>query len=140
MKKIKDDDAAFKHLINNMRLSSRRRYHRKEGTLDTAVVKITREYAIEITPEQLKAIYHHQNGRCYWLGVPVTPTSIFIPYNPFAMSVDRLDTSKDYTASNCVITMRMANLGRGAATAEVFRDGLEKVKRQILENELEDAD
>jgi len=127
------ENKAFKKLISNMRLSSRRRYHVKPSTTE-ATVNITRKYAIEVTPEDLKNIYERQGGRCFWLGVKVDPASIFTTNNTFAMSVDRLDTEKDYTKDNCVITLRLANLGRQAMPVELWKANLKSLKAEIAEN------
>lgn len=120
----------WKKVMANMKVSSRRRYHVKEGG-DKAEVRKTRIYAITVTPNDLQAIFEEQGGLCYWLGTPLDPNSVFIPNNPLAISTDRLDNDRDYSRDNIVITTRFANLGRGSTPADEFRSMADILIQQI---------
>ena len=75
---------------------------------------------IDITWEDLEAIFKEQMGKCYWFGIKLDPTGIFESYNPMAISADRIDDDKGYIERNVVICCRMANLGRGKCKATDF--------------------
>ena len=86
---------------------------------------------VDITEDDLRAQFKKQKGRCYWLGIKLTPKDIFKSYYPLAMSVDRLDNDMGYTPNNIVITCRFANLGRGRCTVKEFRKIIKKIKGMV---------
>ena len=58
-----------------------------------------------------------------------------IKNSPFAVSVERLDSSKGYLKDNVVLASRFANRGRGAYDDDDFRPRLNKL---LQEKELRD--
>lgn len=84
----------------------------------------SRTKEVHITVEDLKNQFNKQNGRCYWLGIPINIHNIFIPYHPGAPSVDRLNNKKDYTPENIVICTTYANLGRGLTPVTEMKEFL----------------
>jgi hypothetical protein len=84
-----------------------------------------RKYSYEhnLTPEFVLSLFEKQNGRCYWLGIPLVPSVEC--RNIQRPSLDRLDPSRGYTQDNVVLACQFANMGRCSATAEGFANFLE---------------
>lgn len=61
-----------------------------------------------LTVEELVALYHAQEGRCALTGWPMTLTRRAgrVPTN---LSLDRIDSTKDYTLSNVQLVCQIAN-------------------------------
>ena len=55
---------------------------------------------------------------------------LFVPRSPFAVSVDRLDSSGDYTPDNIVLTLRFSNKGRGSYDDLGFKRRMRKLIRE----------
>ena len=109
--------AAGARVENNPKLQGRIR----KGNQSTAYHEIT------ITIEDLKDQWEKQGGKCYWLGIDMSLEDLMISRSPFAPSVDRLDSSGEYTKENIVLTTRFANLGRGAYDGNDFKERLDKL-------------
>lgn len=90
---------------------------------------------VYITEDDLKQVYARQDGKCYWLGIPMNMDLIFPhihgPYHPLAPSVDRIDDTGDYTIDNIVICVRLANLGRCKCSFERFGEIMQDTLRMI---------
>lgn len=79
-----------------------------------------------ITPGQLVSILVGSEGRCMVTGIEFSdwkPANARIP--PFRMSVDRVDSTKGYTADNCRVVLLCVNLA--------MRDWGDAVMVQIAE-------
>ena len=87
---------------------------------------------IELTPEDLESKFNEQDGKCYWLGIPLNPQDIFEPFNQLAISVDRIDNAKHYTFDNIVICCRFVNLGKGQVNSDKFAYTINKIKQAIM--------
>lgn len=87
----------------------------------------TSHHEIHITIDDLKEQWKKQNGKCYWLRIDMSLPDLMVSRSPFAVSVDRLDSSGHYTKDNIVLTTRFANLGRGAYSGEDFQERLDKL-------------
>jgi len=98
----------WKKLMRNVSLSAKRH---GSVQLNAEIPCIPRE--VRITERHLQKQFEKQKGRCYWFNIPLIPEDIFKTFYPLAMSVDRLDNTKEYTPDNIVIVCRFANLGRG---------------------------
>lgn len=77
-------------------------------------------YEITVTPEDLEDIFNKQQGRCFWFNVPLDPQSVFVSYNPLAISADRINNTLGYSKDNVVLCTRCANLARGSASLSDF--------------------
>lgn len=87
----------------------------------------TTYHEILVTIDDLKAQWDKQNGKCYWLEIDMSLEDLMISRSPFAVSVDRLDSSGEYTKDNIVLTTRFANLGRGAYDGDDFKPRLDSL-------------
>jgi hypothetical protein len=87
----------------------------------------TSYHEIDITLDDLKTQWEKQDGKCHWLGIDMSLQDLMISRSPFAPSVDRLDSSGEYTKDNIVLTTRFANLGRGAYAGEDFKQRLDNL-------------
>lgn len=92
----------------------------------------TKRHEVTITIEDLKRIYNEQNGKCYWLGIPMSLEDLFISHSPFAPSVDRIDNQRGYHPDNIVLATRFANKGRGAYMGDDFGPRIKKLLKESL--------
>jgi len=83
-----------------------------------------------ITVEDLKLQWKKQRGKCWWLGIPMSLEDLFVINSPFAVSVDRVDSSGGYTPNNIVLTTRFSNLGRGSYDDPGFKRRMRKLIRE----------
>jgi len=104
----------WEHLLKNVCLSGR--YGSKGGSFPKTIAP----HLVHITAADLQNKFNEQGQKCYWFGIKLNPKDIFIPRYPLALSVDRLDNSKEYSIDNIVICSRLANLGRGSYPADKF--------------------
>ena len=84
-----------------------------------------------ITVKDLKLQWKKQRGKCWWLGIPMSLEDLFVPNSPFAVSVDRVDSTGGYTPDNIVLTLRFANLGRGSYDDPGFKRRMRKLIREV---------
>lgn len=64
-----------------------------------------------ITADDVKNKFFQQEGKSYWLGIPINPMDVFKSRYPLSPSLDRLDNSKGYTVDNICISTRFENYG-----------------------------
>ena len=88
-------------------------------------------HEFNITVKDLKLQWKKQRGKCWWLGIPMSLEDLFVPNSPFAVSVDRVDSSGGYTPDNIVLTMRFSYLGRGAYDNPGFKRRIRKLIREV---------
>lgn len=98
---------------------------------DNRYAKDDRSKEITITAEDVEAQFLRQKGRCYWLGVPIDPNTLFQSWDHLAPSLDRLDPRRGYVPDNVVVTTRFANLGRGRLTISRAKDQVRKLRKLI---------
>lgn len=110
----------FKKLLNNVR-STRRVRPTCESPLP-----------IEITVDDLKELFRHQEGRCAILGTKLDPYKVFVSNHPLAPSVDRLDNTKGYTLDNIQICSRFANFGKCSYPHEQMGPVVEQIKEGFV--------
>ena len=141
-------DKHWKHLMKNIEMSAE---YGAAGARELLNPKLsgrirkgnqsTKRHEITITIDDLKELWRIQKGKCYWLGIDMSLEDLFIPYSPFAVSVDRLDSEKGYHKGNIVLTTRFANRGRGKYDDDDFVERLnillenrskEKINLKIL--------
>ena len=130
-------DKYWKHLMKNVEMSAE---YGAAGARELLNPKLsgrirkgnqsTKRHKITITIEDLKELWSIQKGKCYWLGIDMSLEDLFIPYSPFAISVDRLNSENGYHRGNIVLTTRFANRGRGKYDNADFVERLDS----LLEN------
>tara|TARA_Y100001938_G_C8047070_1_gene409528 strand:- start:679 stop:1146 length:468 start_codon:yes stop_codon:yes gene_type:complete len=114
----------WKQLYDNVKLSAK--YGAKGGRRALACID-WESRDLEITIDYLKELWDKQNGLCYWLDVPMDPDGLFVAHSPFAPSVDRLVNKNGYVQGNVVLTVRLANRGRGAYEGSDFKERLNQL-------------
>lgn len=78
-----------------------------------------------VTIDFLKKQYEKQNGKCYYTGVEMVVRKIGDQaYNPFDMSIDRIDSSKGYIPSNIVLCCYGINVLKSVNTPTVMYESL----------------
>ena len=130
-------DKYWKHLMKNVEMSAE---YGAAGARELLNPKLsgrirkgnqsTKRHKITITIEDLKELWSIQKGKCYWLGIDMSLEDLFIPYSPFAISVDRLNSENGYHRGNIVLTTRFPNRGRGKYDNADFVERLDS----LLEN------
>ena len=93
----------------------------------------TKRHEVTITIEDLKTIYKKQNGKCFWLNIPMSLEDLYVSHSPFAPSVDRIDNERGYHSDNIVLTTRFANKGRGAYMGEDFGPRIKKLLKEAID-------
>lgn len=111
------EDKHWKILWQNVKLSAR------YGAGGARLRKDTLEdhHQITITLEDLRELWLSQDGRCHWLNIKMSLEDLEIKNSPFAVSVERLDSSRGYHRDNIVLCSRFANRGRGAYDDDMFK-------------------
>ena len=126
----------FKKLFSNVKSTVKVRPLRrtlKAVSEAAGVAKIPYgELKVSIDADYLEQLFDQQGGKCYWLGVPLDPSRIFISKHPLAMSVDRLDNKKGYVPGNVVIACRMINLGKLDYPSDKFEKIISEIKDFFL--------
>ena len=79
----------------------------------------------EITEEFIKELYKKQNGKCFWFGVDLVPSSK--KKYPFQPSIDRIDNKKGYLKNNVVLCCFSANFARNENSFDVFKEFCEEL-------------
>lgn len=88
--------------------------------------KRRRKQICHVTRLDLEKIWEDQKGICYWSGMPMEKVAGKWK-NPMAVSVDRLDTSKEYTVDNIVLCCSWANFGRMQTPVDEWKKFLQKL-------------
>jgi len=121
----------WKKLLSNVKSTAAvrplRRTVNKNGTAKIPYPPMS----VEITAEDLRTLFEHQEGRCAILGTVLNPQDLFIKRHPLAPSVDRIDNDQNYNIDNIQICSRFANFGKCAypsrdmdAVVKRLREGL----------------
>lgn len=96
----------------------------------------TRDIKVEITLEDLFELYEKQDGKCMYSGVRMThnkmPSGKVKDYrsettNPYNISVDRIDSTKDYTKENIQMVAVSVNHMKWNLTEENFLEMCELI-------------
>ena len=102
-----------------------------QNTLANQCRRRARDYGVrcEITPKIISELNKKQNGKCYWLGIPIVPSKK--PKSLDQPSVDRIKPDGDYTEKNCVLSCYFANIGRRNTDLTTWKTSVEKLKISI---------
>jgi hypothetical protein len=85
-----------------------------------------------ITIEYIKLLWEKQEGKCYWLNIPMSlKMSEDGITNLDKVSIDRLDNKKTYIQGNVVLCTNFANRGRGNADIKTMIEFLKSAKLGI---------
>jgi len=101
---------------------NRRRYQRQGGGSLLSVFNTTRRFAprrgldFTLTFDEVQEMWDSQGGLCWYSGVPMT-TDVG---DPLKVTLDRLDSSSDYTRENVVLCSIVANLMKKDMTVDTF--------------------
>ena len=93
----------------------------------------TKRHEVTITENDLRSLWHTQDGRCYWLKIKMSLNDLYVAHSPFAPSVDRIDNTKGYHIDNIVLCTRFANKGRGAYNSKDFSTRLHSLLTDITD-------
>lgn len=92
----------------------------------------TRTYKLEpmtIDEKYILDLYEYQNGKCYWMGINMIPSSL--KKYPFQPSLDRIDRSRGYVKGNVVLCCFAANFGRNENDEMSWKSFLIKLKDEL---------
>ena len=84
-----------------------------------------------LTLEDVKSQWATQEGRCWYSGVEMTTDVGF----PTKVTLDRLDSSKGYTAENVVLCTITTNLMKKDMSVEIFRDWIRRIHTTFAQKE-----
>lgn len=103
-----------------------------KGKINKRLKTYTRNENIsnEFTIEVINEIFKKQNGKDYFTGLPLIPTTI--PFFPFKPSMDRLDNSKPHTIDNCVLVCLAGNYGRNNNTIDEYKEHLRILRASLM--------
>lgn len=74
---------------------------------------------IDIDRQFLTDLWETQHGLCFWTQVPMITYSES-PRHPQLVSIDRIDSTKHYTASNVVLACAFANFGKSSTDVRTW--------------------
>lgn len=94
----------------------------------------SRNLPFELTSEQFTKLI---NGDCYYCGSPARFQSLYtrnikVPIKGVANGIDRVDSSKGYTADNCVSCCTICNLMKLDHSKSDFLNHIEKIHNHFL--------
>jgi len=101
-------------------------YSQSRNRVNKRPVKI-----ITLDEDLLIKKYNDQQGKCFWSGLDLDQKYNYIKHHPFAISVERLDNSKDYDYENTVLTRRIFNLGRMAFPEAGFKEVISSLQKEF---------
>ncbi len=128
---LKNQKAKTRDREQSRAYSKKFHFEKWEHTLSNQCRRRARDYGVkcEITPEIILDLYRKQNGKCYWLGIPIFPSKSAKSLNQ--PSVDRIEPTGDYIQKNCVLSCYFANIGRRNTNAGAWQKSVEKLKNAI---------
>jgi hypothetical protein len=88
-----------------------------------------RGYEIDIDIEHINYLFEKQQGKCYWFGVDLIPSSI--KKHPQQPSLDRLNNKLGYVKGNVVLSCYSANIGRNENEQDVWVEFIKHIKPNI---------
>lgn len=88
-----------------------------------------RNLEFNLTREFISELYKKQHGKCFWLGIPMSPSSK--PKELFQPSIDRIDRNKGYTKDNIVLASFLANFGRNDSSVSDWTKALKILKESL---------
>lgn len=83
-----------------------------------------KSHELNITLEDLLALWDNQSGLCAITGVPMTHSF----HCPFGASVDRIDSNEGYVNGNVQLVNKTINYAKNSLTDEQIREWLDAVK------------
>lgn len=95
-------------------------------------------HAWEIDIKDINKIYKAQNGRCYYTELPMKIANCDSDYrkivknSPYAVSIDRKDSSLGYSLENIVLCCRFVNLAKNNFPEEEFKRALQEAAKLIV--------
>jgi len=92
------------------------------------------QLTFDLTEEFLTELWNKQEGKCYWLNIPITLERE--KNNPLKATLDRLDPNRGYTKENVVWSSYFANIGRGNCSSEKFSRIVEMVSNSLMKKKL----
>ena len=72
----------------------------------------------ELTYDDVVQIYDNQNGKCYYTGLEMV---LLGAKSPYKISIDRIDSNKNYSVDNCVLCCQCINYAKNMYSVEEFR-------------------
>jgi hypothetical protein len=96
----------------------------------SSIMEDRRKIYTDLTLSQLIELWNKQDGKCAISGVPMTYQRIKRQHNMYNCSVDRIDSSKNYTIDNVQLVCWIVNRMKGENTTEE----LIKWCKYIIEN------
>lgn len=91
----------------------------------------------DITKDDIDELYKKQNGLCYYTKIPMVTCNHPVDYekimknNPRAMSIDRIDSSKNYTKDNIALCCRFINYAKNNYSSEQVFEILKEISNTL---------
>lgn len=92
------------------------------------------KYNVNITKENIINLYEKQNGICYYTGLPMSVSTKVIDSKNHNLSIDRLDSNKDYNLDNIVLCDKNVNMMKGKLTVNRFKYIASKVTDKFTQS------
>jgi hypothetical protein len=86
---------------------------------------------IGIDRQFLTDLWKTQHGLCFWTQVPMITYSES-PRHPQLVSIDRIDSTKNYISSNVVLTCTFANFGKSSTDVRTWFTFLRLLRESLL--------
>lgn len=76
----------------------------------------------------LSDILAKQDQRCFWSGIKMDLTGPYDPFNPFKVSIDRLDNTLPYSPDNIALVCMAMNKARNMDSMDDFKKYLDDIR------------
>lgn len=96
-----------------------------------------RQIKWDISKQDIQDVYNQQNGLCYYSNIkiatsPITKEFKKLKGNPYLISLDRKDSSQNYTKDNIVLCCQMINLMKKDWPEDVFFKCLKEISQSFI--------
>ena len=81
-------------------------------------VSIRRKQDFDLDIEYMYNLWDNQNGKCYYTGLEMV---LLGAKSPYKISIDRIDSNKNYSVDNCVLCCQCINYAKNMYSVEEFR-------------------
>ena len=88
-----------------------------------------RNKILELDADFLRELWKRQDGKCAYTKIPMELPEHWKPRQPYTVSIDRIDSGKDYLRDNVELVCMFVNLGKNGFTKECIQHFISMVQK-----------